>query len=204
MIIKMFLILALCVVELSPHTLLGKACRTVGSSLSLDYLECKSLFLWIDRWILKEDLPNFKQVSEHIYRGGQPLGDGYNLLKSKGIKTIINLRGVDSGESYSAEFRYIHLPIQAHYPKEEDVITFLKVMSEEDRGTVFIHCFHGSDRTGLFVAIYRVVYEGWTKEEALHEMVHGGHGFHTHVQQNLIHFFQTLDLERLAIKRDNI
>ena len=37
--------------------------------------------------------------------------------------------------------------------------------------------YRGSDRTGLLCAIYRVVFEGWTKDDAMAEMFGGD--FHT-------------------------
>src|SRR5215208_1127404 len=41
------------------------------------------------------ELPNFHKVSERLYRGGQPRSGGIKRLAELGIKTIINLRGVD-------------------------------------------------------------------------------------------------------------
>ena len=40
----------------------------------------------------------------------------------------------------------------------------------------FIHCTHGHDRTGLVVGCYRVLKQGWTKNDAYAEMLQ--HGFH--------------------------
>ena len=42
-----------------------------------------------------KELPNFHQVSEKLYRGGQPLGGGMKRLSELGIKSVINLRGED-------------------------------------------------------------------------------------------------------------
>ncbi|MBP9841369.1 MAG: dual specificity protein phosphatase family protein [Simkaniaceae bacterium] len=174
----------------------------MGTLFEVFFIPLKPLVLMIDRWILKEDLPNFKQVSSGVYRGGQPLGEGYRLLENKGIKTIINLRGIDTGGEHGTLLSYVHIPISPYNPQKEDVLTFLRAMDASKGQPVYIHCFHGSDRTGLFIAIYRVVYEGWTKEEALHEMVNGGHGFHASFQENLIQFFQDLDLENLTLSCD--
>lgn len=197
MIIKVLLILTLLMVELPSSSVVGKASRSVRAVFGSACFYLKPLSPVVDRWILKEDLPNFKKVSSEVYRGGQPLGDGYNMLKSRGIKTIINLRGIDTGSHCDESITYIHLPIYSYCPQKEDVVTFLKVINERKEHPVFIHCFHGSDRTGLFVAIYRVVYDGWTKQQAVDEMIHGGHGFHAYIQQNLIQFFQDLDLKEL-------
>lgn len=43
---------------------------------------------------------------------------------------------------------------------------------------VLIHCYHGADRTGASVAMYRIMFEHWPVEQALAEMKYGGFGFH--------------------------
>ena len=43
---------------------------------------------------------------------------------------------------------------------------------------VLIHCYHGSDRTGASVAMYRIIFENWPTEDALNEIKYGGYGFH--------------------------
>lgn len=42
-------------------------------------------------------------------------------------------------------------------------------------GSLLIHCAHGLDRTGLVVALYRVVYEGWSADTAYAEFRRMGH-----------------------------
>ena len=43
---------------------------------------------------------------------------------------------------------------------------------------VLVHCYHGSDRTGITVAMYRILVQNWTIEHAKIEMQDGGYGFH--------------------------
>ena len=45
-------------------------------------------------------------------------------------------------------------------------------------GPFFVHCQHGSDRTGVCIAAYRIVVQGWTKQDAIREMTGGNYGFH--------------------------
>ena len=61
---------------------------------------------------------------------------------------------------------------------------------------MFVHCQHGSDRTGTMCALYRIAVCGWTKEDALKEMQEGGFGFHG-VWQNLLDFINKLDIEKI-------
>lgn len=49
---------------------------------------------------------------------------------------------------------------------------------EQLKEPVVVHCWHGSDRTGAVVAAYRILKQGWSKEQAISEMVNGGYGFH--------------------------
>ena len=37
-------------------------------------------------------VPNFHQVSDKIYRGAQPMSEGFQALAKMGIKTIVDLR----------------------------------------------------------------------------------------------------------------
>ena len=49
------------------------------------------------------------------------------------------------------------------------------------------------------MAIYRIAIEGWTKAQAIDEMVNGGYGFHP-IWQNLKRYINKLDVD--AIKAE--
>ena len=52
------------------------------------------------------ELPRFQQVSERLFRGGQPREGGINKLRELGINTVINLRGAsDSTRAEEAKVR---------------------------------------------------------------------------------------------------
>jgi protein tyrosine/serine phosphatase len=62
----------------------------------------------------------------------------------------------------------------------DGIISALKLIkSAEGRGPVLVHCKHGADRTGVVIAMYRILYQGWTKEQAVDEMENGGYNFHS-------------------------
>ena len=63
-------------------------------------------------------------------------------------------------------------------------------------GPVLVHCWHGADRTGMVVALYRMVEQGWTREAAIEEMLEGGYGYHS-VWKDIITFLETVDVEAL-------
>jgi protein tyrosine/serine phosphatase len=64
-------------------------------------------------------------------------------------------------------------------PEDEEVVRFLQIVTSEDRGPVFVHCKRGADRTGTMCAVYRVVVDGWSKDDAILEMMYGGYGYYT-------------------------
>ena len=66
---------------------------------------------------------------------------------------------------------------------------------------MFVHCQHGADRTGVMCAAYRVVVDGWTKQQAIDEMTQGGFNFHS-VWSNLPEFIEKLDVEKVKVKAE--
>ena len=80
--------------------------------------------------------------------------------------------------------------------RDEDVAQFLKIVRNPANQPVLLHCKHGSDRTGMMVAIYRIVEQGWSKEDAIAEMTQGGFGYHP-IWSNLIRYIQKIDVAAL-------
>ena len=148
--------------------------------------------------IYEEELPNFHKVSDDLYRGAQPTAEGMKKLHALGVKTIVNLRAAhsDRDEIGRLPLGYEHIRMTAWDAEDEDVVRFLKIVTDEKKAPVFVHCKYGSDRTGTMCAIYRILVCGWTKEEAIREMTEGEFGFHG-VWSNLPRYIRRLDVERI-------
>ncbi|NQZ56052.1 MAG: tyrosine-protein phosphatase [Lentisphaeraceae bacterium] len=144
-------------------------------------------------------ISNFLQVSSILFRSAQPDKEGMISLKKRGIKTIINLRSFhsDRDEMADNEFNYIHLSTKTWHIEEKEIITFLKTVSDPTKQPVLVHCMQGVDRTGTMCAIYRIVIQGWEKEEAIAEMKHIGHNS---VWKNLPQLIRKLDIEDIRKK----
>ena len=80
--------------------------------------------------------------------------------------------------------------------EDEDAVRFLKLLTDRNRAPFYFYCHLGADRTGVMCAVYRIVIQGWTKDEAIAEMTQGGFGFHA-VFPNLVHYLRKLDVEKL-------
>ena len=65
---------------------------------------------------------------------------------------------------------------QSSFHNEEQLIEALRIIKNR-KAPIVIHCHHGSDRTGAVCALYRVVFQNVSKEDAIHEMTEGGFGF---------------------------
>jgi len=134
-------------------------------------------------------LPNFFRVSKDLYRGGKPEKKGVLELQKLGIRTVVSLLNSKAEESLfrGSGIDYVSIPMSAFFPKRERFRRFLEIVSDPTRFPVFVHCRYGSDRTGVAVALYRIKVQKWTPEEAIHEMVDGGYGFHL-IHSDLIRF----------------
>ena len=131
-----------------------------------------------------DKLENFHQVNEKLYRGAQPDKDGIRKLSAIGIKTIVNLREDDeraakeADEAQAAGMRYFNIPFKRMgRPTDSQVEQVLSIIEAPENGVVFVHCHLGEDRTGTVIAIYRMVHDGWTDQNAIKEAVHYGMNF---------------------------
>ena len=124
-------------------------------------------------------LPRFGRINDSLYRGAQPYAEGLLQLKKLGITTIIDLRGEDAHkvdwERKQAEalgIRFIHLPISGwSTPSNEQVAQFFSIFRGNANERVFVHCRFGEDRTGVFIASYRIAFDHWSSDQALNEML---------------------------------
>ena len=128
----------------------------------------------------------------------QPTAEGLRAAEKLGVKTVIDLRAFhsDADEAVGTKLKLERISFKTWHPEDEDVIRFLKLATVRKNQPVFVHCQHGSDRTGMMVAIYRIVVQGWTKREAIEEMTQGNFGFHP-VWKNLIAYIEKLNIPDL-------
>jgi protein tyrosine/serine phosphatase len=132
----------------------------------------------------KEDLPNFHEVHPFLFRGGEPTEKGLEELKEMGVSTLIDLRAPSERKSDEPEqakklgLKYINLVMDSHAPTETQVDKMMSTIDEAKKATdagekdrkVFLHCAHGSDRTGCMVGIWRVSRDGWDYPTTYQEM----------------------------------
>jgi protein tyrosine/serine phosphatase len=143
-------------------------------------------------------VPNLHKIDDNLFRSAQPTRQGMKNLKKLGIKTIINLRAFhsDTDGLRGAGLLDEELSAKTWHIEDEDVIRVLKIIKQKENGPFLIHCKHGADRTGIMSAMYRIVEQGWSKDEAIDEMVYGGYGFHS-IWSNIIRYVKNADIDKI-------
>jgi protein tyrosine phosphatase (PTP) superfamily phosphohydrolase (DUF442 family) len=134
-----------------------------------------------------------------LIRSGQMRADGFAFaVQHHGIRTVVNVQEDVPDPDIATSFwggetvkeselckqlgvRYVWLAPDLlprnHPPGEQPGVIgdFLALMDRESSYPVLIHCKAGLHRTGLLSAIYRMEYQGWSRQEAFRELK--AHGF---------------------------
>jgi len=145
-----------------------------------------------------EGVANLYQITPMLYRSEQPTALGMRNLEKLGIRTVISLRHMnsDDDEVRGTHLRTEHVRIFTWNIEDRQVIEVMRILRNTDNGPFLIHCQHGSDRTGLMSAMYRILEQGWSVDAALAELTGGGFGYHS-VWTNVLSYVRKADIEKL-------
>ena len=136
-----------------------------------------------------------------LYRGGQPSRTGVKTLKEMGVRTVIDLRAdAVSWERSAVEaagMTYVNIPTVAWDVDPDRVEQVLETVRTCKR-PAFIHCRHGRDRTGLSVAVYRMVEQpdAWTRQAAISDLRQ--HGYHSLLFPGIQRYLASFEPSKLA------
>jgi len=130
---------------------------------------------WSQYWVATGRAATVEQG--RLYRSAAlPPDRLVEFCRTRGIRTVVDLRKVstdtvEEGESLArAGIRHVALPT-GQVPSAETVRHFLTVMDDRRNDPVLVHCTHGVGRTGVFSAIYRMEYQGWSSRSAILEAI---------------------------------
>jgi protein tyrosine/serine phosphatase len=135
-----------------------------------------------------------------LYRSGAMTGPGFRAaIERYGLKTIINLQeeapdpdlpgGYFGGDTQKESelcrqhgVKYVTLTVdllprsRLGSERPAAIDAFLRIMDDPDNYPVLVHCRAGLHRTGCLVAVYRMEYDRWSRDDALSELKHHGFG----------------------------
>jgi hypothetical protein len=141
---------------------------------------------------------NLYRIEDGLFRGAQPSAVGFRELAALGVRTVLDLAGGSGDTRYVTDgnVKLFHVPMSAWGLRDDLVKKALQIMTAPENRPLMIHCAHGADRTGALVALYRIVVQGWTKEQAVREMNEGGY-HHNGLFRNLDRYVMNANVEAL-------
>jgi protein tyrosine phosphatase (PTP) superfamily phosphohydrolase (DUF442 family) len=130
-----------------------------------------------------EDLGNFGEVEDTLWRGARPTDKGLEQLAAKGVKTIVNLENDKKAVEHEGAWatahgiRFVSIPLSVILPpKGEKIDQWLALANDPAARPLYFHCMQGRDRTGTAAFTYRVSHDHWKFDQAYSEMK----SFHFH------------------------
>ncbi|MEJ8854893.1 tyrosine-protein phosphatase [Variovorax robiniae] len=143
---------------------------------------------------------NLHRVTPTLYRSGQPRREDVPTIEALGIRTVLSFRSFNSDERAFRDHPGIErrrVRIDTWSINDDEVLqALIEIREAEKKGPVLVHCWHGADRTGVVIALYRMVVQGWSKYAARHEMFRGGYGYHT-LWRNIPRYLERVDVEAM-------
>lgn len=124
-------------------------------------------------------IKDFGKVNDYLYRGAQPKDESLVQLKKLGVDTVVDLRGVvhkavkeERKQAQALGMQFVNLPGNGwSNPTDDQIAQFFSLVVKRPRKKIFIHCWLGGDRSGVFIAAYRIAFDGWTTQQAVDEML---------------------------------
>lgn len=123
---------------------------------------------------------NFHQVDSGVYRGAIPSERDLKILKEVfKVKRIVSL-DEGAGNNIAPFIKQLgleHIIIPIHGRESKGNVDYLKNnISQIIVPGTYIHCKHGADRSGMVIAFYRILHDGWVPEKAIQEALQIGFG----------------------------
>lgn len=145
---------------------------------------------------------NLFRVTPTLYRSAQLSQADVVELKKLGVKNVIGLRAFHSDDDWlrNSGIKASRIKIYTWAVDDANIVAALKaIRAAEKEGPVLLHCWHGADRTGLVTAMYRLLYQGWNKAQALDELQNGGYGYHA-MWKNIPLYLRDVDVEKIRLR----
>src|SRR6266849_5050481 len=126
--------------------------------------------------------PQRRKVNDHLFRGAQPKISSLAELQKLGVTTIVDLRSEgfstprkEEQQAAALGMRFVRIPVGGFSnPTSAQLAQFFSLLRASPDQKFFVHCEFGDDRTGVFIASYRIAFDHWTADQAISEMLASG------------------------------
>jgi protein tyrosine/serine phosphatase len=141
---------------------------------AMDYFD----LVLVDHGVFRSIYSNTHQITPGVWRSAQPGPASIRRMARRGIKTIINLRGLRDCGSYRLQqaackrhgIRLIDFPVQSRNCPAAQTIRAAGELFANIEYPVLLHCKSGADRAGLMAALLLTLKEGLPVEEATKQL----------------------------------
>ncbi|MCI5048696.1 MAG: tyrosine-protein phosphatase [Aquisalinus sp.] len=135
-----------------------------------------------DHGLLRKVYDNTHQISDKMWRTFQPSPADLETWAAKGIRTVINLRGLrreDEQEGFyfleedtcqRLGLELINFRAYSREAPTKEFVFGIKELFERIDYPAILHCKSGADRAGIASALYLFLYEGRPLDEALEQL----------------------------------
>jgi protein tyrosine/serine phosphatase len=145
---------------------------------SLDPLLDRFDLIFVDHGIFRLVYPNRHRLAGGAWRSSQPAPHDIRRLAGRGLKTIVNLRGVRDCGSYRLEHqacqrygvRLIDFRVKSREAPPRRIFHEAKALFDSIEYPMLLHCKSGADRAGLMSALYMILKEGLPVAEARRQL----------------------------------
>ena len=137
---------------------------------------------------------NLHRVDVKVWRSSQPQKFQFGILaREEGIGEVLSLRRWHDDKERAKDLRCHQVRMNAGKIRDEDIVAALRVLVSAEK-PVLVHCLHGSDRTGVVIAMYRMVVQEWPRERAIAEFMDPQYGYHGEWFPNIREYLEKVDL----------
>jgi len=148
-------------------------------------------------------VPDMYQITPFLFRSARPTAEGMGVMDELGIRTVIDLCGYQNDRKLLAgtHLQQVRIPIDPREIGDAEMVAVLRKLKRVKDGPFLIHCRRGADQTALVAAMYRIVVEGWDKDAAVDEMLHGGFD-RQGVRKSIVSYIRHADVTRMRSQVD--
>lgn len=135
--------------------------------------------IFVDHGFLRILWTNFHEVSNKLYRSNQPWpGFIRRKARTRGLRTVINLRGANDSGWYWLEHEAcaragiacVDFRAKSRDMPSKDMLRDAIAMFREIEYPAMMHCKSGADRAGLMAVLYAHVIDGQPIAQAMRQL----------------------------------
>ncbi|MGJ3262661.1 MAG: fused DSP-PTPase phosphatase/NAD kinase-like protein [Salinarimonas sp.] len=121
---------------------------------------------------------NLHEVAGGLWRAAQPAPHQLARLRDKGLRTVVYLRGGREHGSWQLQkescealgLTLVDFVVRSREAPDKETLLRARAFFETLEYPALVHCKSGADRAGFMSALYLVVHEGRSADEALRQL----------------------------------